>query len=305
MIQVTNITKAFGEINAVNGISFTVNKGDILGLLGPNGAGKSTTINMLSSLFKPDFGTIFFNHKNLFSETKLCKKMIGVVPQEIALYNELTAEENLYFFGKIYRVPTKELKKKVTELLLFIGLNDRKKSLVKTFSGGMKRRVNIAVALLQNPEILLMDEPTVGVDPQSRNKIFEIIEMLNAKGMTIIYTTHYMEEIERLCNRIAIMDNGKIVGLGTQEELKKMTGLKEQIEITFEPHKNIALLHTKTPFKSTTIGNTITIECDKNNDLKGVLDTISKLELTIEKIQFITPNLEQVFLNLTGKELRD
>ena len=307
MIQVDQLTKSFGEIKAVNGISFDINKGEIYGLLGPNGAGKSTTINMLSDLFKPDSGTIHLNNTDLFSETNSCKKIIGIVPQEISLYDELSAEENLLFFGEIYGIPTKKLKNKIHDLLEFIGLSSRKKDAIKTYSGGMKRRVNIAAALLHEPKILFLDEPTVGVDPQSRNRIFEIIERLKSEGLTIIYTTHYMEEVERLCDRIAIIDEGRIVGQGTLEELKKMTGEGEIVELDFatSEKEKIEELKTILPFKAEITNNKLAIKCDKNKDLKEVLNQVSKLNLNIANIDFLAPNLERVFLHLTGKELRD
>src|SRR6185312_7146115 len=221
MIDVKNIQKSYGDIHAVKGISFFISTGECYGLLGPNGAGKSTTINMLSTLFPPDAGEILINGLDIKKSPEEVKKILGVVPQEIALYSNFTAWENMLFWGGLHSLKSNELQKKAEELLQLVGLLDRKNEKIKGYSGGMKRRINLACALLHSPKILLLDEPTVGVDPQSRNMIFELIESLNKQGMTIIYTTHYMEEAERLCDRIGIIDSGVIVAQGTLDELKK------------------------------------------------------------------------------------
>ena len=210
MIQVTNLSKSFDQLQAVRNLSFSIKKGEVFGLLGPNGAGKSTTINMMSTILSGDEGVILIDGNDIKQSPNICKTLIGVVPQEISLYDEFTAYENLFFWGELYQIPARELKKRIITILELIGLSDRKNDLIKNYSGGMKRRINIASAILHNPKILFMDEPTVGVDPQSRNRIFEIVENLNKQGMTIVYTTHYMEEVERLCNRIAIIDDGKL-----------------------------------------------------------------------------------------------
>src|ERR1035437_5601258 len=211
MIDVSNLRKTFDTIEALKGISFNIQQGECYGLLGPNGAGKTTTISILSTIIKPDKGEVNIAGYDLKKNSLDCKKNIGVVTQEIALYSELSAYDNLQFWGGIYKVPKQELLKRLDETLDLLGLTDRKNDKVKTYSGGMKRRVNIASALLHRPKILFMDEPTAGIDPQSRNLIFEIVEKLHKEGMTIVYTTHYMEEAERLCNRIGIIDNGEII----------------------------------------------------------------------------------------------
>src|ERR1051325_6321754 len=233
MISVKNLTKKFANVEALKGISFTINKGEIYGLLGPNGAAKTTTIGIISTLTQPDAGEVFLNGLTLPKDAEKIKRIIGVVPQEIALYQELSAYDNLIFWGSLYDLPKDKLQTKADEILKLVGLFDRKNDKIKTYSGGMKRRINIASALLHSPEIIFMDEPTVGIDPQSRNLIYEVIEKLNKEGITIVYTTHYMEEAERLCKRIGIIDNGKIIAEGTLEELRNSGGARQSIAIKF------------------------------------------------------------------------
>jgi linearmycin/streptolysin S transport system ATP-binding protein len=307
MIQINNLSKSFDSIHAVKNINFSIHKGEVYGLLGPNGAGKSTTINMMSTILKSDEGTISVNGYDLNNNQNHCKKLIGVVPQEIALYDEFSAYDNLMFWGSLYRIPIKKLRQRIANLLDLIGLTERKDDLIKTFSGGMKRRINIAAALLHDPKILFMDEPTVGVDPQSRNRIFEIIETLNKQGITIVYTTHYMEEVERLCDRIAIIDSGEIVAQGTQAELQKKSDVKEAVEISFnsinklQKEKLQELLNMSISSNS----NTIIIECDINKALSKIITACNTYALEIEDLQLKKVNLEAIFLNLTGKQLRD
>ncbi|HET8841034.1 MAG TPA: ABC transporter ATP-binding protein [Ktedonobacteraceae bacterium] len=221
-VQVSNLVKHFGKHEAVKGVSFTIGKGEIFGLLGPNGAGKSTTINMMSGYLEPTSGDTLIDGISIKERPLEVKRTLGVVPQEIALYKDLNSLENLEFFGQIYGMPAKERKARAVEVLNFVGLYDRRKDPLKNFSGGMQRRINMAVAMIHQPQFLMMDEPTVGVDPQSRENIFDTIEKLRDAGTTILYTTHYMEEAERLCNHIAIMDDGKIIAMGTLEQLLAM-----------------------------------------------------------------------------------
>lgn len=307
MIQVNNLSKSFDSIQAVKEISFSIKKGEVFGLLGPNGAGKSTTINMMSSILKSDEGTIHINEKNIKQNPDACKQLIGVVPQEISLYDDFSAYDNLMFWGSLYKVPIKKLKQRIAVILDIIGLFERKDDLIKTYSGGMKRRINIAAALLHEPKILFMDEPTVGVDPQSRNRIFEIVEILNQQGITIVYTTHYMEEVERLCNRIAIMDSGKIVAQGTQAELQQQSNVKEAIEITFQSISETQKeqLKNQLQLKITQNEEIITFECDVNKELSNIISSCNKISLKIEDIELKKVNLEAIFLSLTGKQLRD
>jgi ABC-2 type transport system ATP-binding protein len=232
-VQVLNLVKTFGKLEAVQGISFSISKGEIFGLLGPNGAGKSTTINMMCGYLAPTAGDTIVDGVSVTREPIKVKRTIGVVPQEIALYKDLSSLENLEFFGEIYGLSRQARRTQIAEVLHFVDLYDRRKEPVSTFSGGMQRRINLAIALLHRPSFLLMDEPTAGVDPQSREKIFDTIEQLRDQGTTILYTTHYMEEAERLCNRIAIMDEGRIIAMGTLEEL---LALRDQSREIARPH---------------------------------------------------------------------
>ena len=232
-VQVHNLTKTFDKIEAVKSVSFVINKGEIFGLLGPNGAGKSTVINMMCGYLKPTSGDTLISGLSITREPMKVKRLIGVVPQEIALYKDLSSIENLHFFGEIYGLSRRERTERANDVLHFVGLYDRRKEPVKNFSGGMQRRLNMAVAMLHRPDFLLMDEPTVGVDPQSRENIFDTIEQLRDQGITILYTTHYMEEAERLCNHIAIMDEGNIITSGTLEEL---LDLRDQTREIQRPH---------------------------------------------------------------------
>jgi ABC-2 type transport system ATP-binding protein len=232
--------------------------------------------------------------------------LIGVVPQEISLYEDLSAYNNLLFWGNLYGIPSKQLKERIHTTLELIGLLDRKNDLIKTYSGGMKRRINIAAALLHQPKILFMDEPTVGIDPQSRNHIFEVIETLNKQGMTIVYTTHYMEEVERLCDRIAIIDSGKIIAQGTQSQLKELVQTKEsiQFEFNFLSESNVDQLRKLLSYTMTQNKNKLLVESTVK-ELSKVITACNELDLSIKDIQLNKVNLEAIFLNLTGKQLRD
>jgi ABC-2 type transport system ATP-binding protein len=229
MIEINNLTKRYKDIIALDDITLKIENREFFGLLGPNGAGKSTTMNLLVGYITPDKGEIKFDGEKITNENLRVRRKFGLVPQSIALYDEISAVENLKIFGSFYAIPKIELKEIIEEKLNSVGLYERRKDLVRTYSGGMKRRLNLISAMLHSPEILLCDEPTVGVDPQSRNSIFEYLQKLNRDGITIIYTTHYMEEAERLCTRIAIIDIGKIIALGTPEELINMLPYKETI----------------------------------------------------------------------------
>lgn len=314
MVSVKNIFRKFGNVEALKGISFQIEKGEIYGLLGPNGAGKTTTISILSTLTQPDSGEVFINGLDLSKDSQKIKKIIGVVPQEIALYQELSAYDNLIFWGGLYSIPSVKLKEKVNEILKLVGLFERKDDKIKTYSGGMKRRINIASALLHSPEIIFMDEPTVGIDPQSRNLIYEVIEKLNSRGMTMIYTTHYMEEAERLCKRIGIIDNGKIVAQGTLDELRAQTDSKPSILIKVDGtiNENTVRDFTKeesaeTPGTSFSFkDNTLRFfSSDVNTDLPRLINRLSKYGLKINEVGMHRATLESIFLSLTGKELRD
>jgi ABC-2 type transport system ATP-binding protein len=281
MLTLSNVRKSFGKTLAVDGLSLAVRKGEILGLLGPNGAGKSTSVSLSVGLLAPDAGSVAIDGDGNPAEPKVRQK-IGVAPQALALYDALTGEENLYFFGEMFGLSGAVLDQRVKWCLAFVGLTDRKDDLTGGYSGGMKRRLNLAAALIHDPQLLLLDEPTVGVDPQSRNKIFESIEELHRQGRTIIYTTHYMEEAERLCDRIAIVDAGKLLALGTLNEL-------------LAEHGGAPTLVVKTNGEERRM---------QTADPLAELNRIAA-QGKIEAFQMERPTLEQVFLRLTGRSLRD
>jgi len=232
LLEVKELSKSYGSIKAVSSVNFTVNAGEIFGLLGPNGAGKTTTISMLSCLLKPDSGDALVDGKSIIKEPMEVKKRIGVVPQDVSLYPTLSAQENLVFFGEMYGLTGARLRGKVDEVLEVVDLKDRRKETINKYSGGMKRRINIAVGLLPSPQLLILDEPTVGVDPQSRTNILETLKELNNQGLAILYTSHYMEEVEFLCHRIAIMDLGKIIAIGDLNELRLLVGERDLLRIS-------------------------------------------------------------------------
>ena len=305
MIQVKNLSKTFGEVKALRDVSFSIREGEIFGLLGPNGAGKSTTINILNTLLEADSGEVLIDGMDTRRYKDACKRIIGVVPQEIALYQQLSAYDNLLFWGGLYGLDHVVLKAKADEILDLVGLSERKHDAVKTYSGGMKRRINIASSLLHHPKVLLMDEPTVGVDPQSRNYVFELIEALNDKGMTIIYTTHYMEEAERLCDRIGIIDSGEIIAQGNLEELKANSDVKDVLVIK---------ISTATDSMESLIphavydehAQTLRVACTHiGQEIGDIVSTLQNAGVLIERIDTEKANLETVFLKLTGKTLRD
>ncbi len=307
MIDVLNLKKSFDNIEALKGISFNIPQGECYGMLGPNGAGKTTTISIMSTVIAPNEGEVSIAGYDLKKNPLDCKKNIGVVTQEIALYNELSAYDNLLFWGGIYNVPKPELKVRIDEIVTLFGIEDRKNDKVKTYSGGMKRRVNIASALLHRPKVLFMDEPTVGIDPQSRNLIFEVVEKLHKEGMTIIYTTHYMEEAERLCDRIGIIDNGEIIAQGTLDELKKSGSMKETVVISFsnltDEHYNASAnnWNDHQRFDDTIHFYSMNIQ----GDLSKIILKCNEVGLHISNIDIRKINLESIFLSLTGKQLRD
>jgi len=309
MLSVKNLYKNYNDVKAVDGISFEVKKGEVFGLLGPNGAGKSTTISMISTLFQPTNGEVFFKDRNIFDNLSEIRQNLGVVPQDIALYPTLTGYENLTFWGNIYGLKGSELKKRINEVSDIIGLNGRIKDRVDKYSGGMKRRLNIGAALLHNPELLIMDEPTVGIDPQSRNHILDTVRELNKRGMTIIYTSHYMEEVEYLCSRVCIMDQGKIIATGTQQELVELVNGKTQINIKLNKHEDslLEILREIDGVNDVTIIEDVITLYGENADML-IADIIAKLTSNggrIESVDVKKPNLEAVFLKLTGKALRD
>ena len=310
MLQVDDLRKKFKTTIAVDGVNLFLDKGESVGLLGPNGAGKSTTISMISTLLKPTSGEIYFKGENILKKPNVIRSVLGVVPQEIALYEELTAEENMKFFGRTYGLSGEKIKNKVDEVLELVGLTQRKKDRIKEFSGGMKRRVNMAVALMHDPELLIMDEPTVGIDPQSRNHILEMVRELNlTKAMTIIYTSHYMEEVEKLCDRVYIMDHGQVIASGTQKELKAILSSEETLLIEVQEKStdfiNKLSLHPLTQQVVDANGGYKVIT-NKGEDLFSEIFKLAKAsEVKIRGVHMQTPTLEDVFLHLTGRKLRD
>ena len=308
-IEVKNLKKSFGDLQAVQDATFSADSGEVLSLLGPNGAGKSTTISMLSGLLAPTAGDASIMGHSVTKEPELAKKSLGVVPQDIALYPDLSARENLVFWGKMYGLRGAALKSRVDEVLEVIGLADRQKDHVGKFSGGMKRRVNIGAALLHKPDVVIMDEPTVGIDPQSRRHILDNVKELNQQGMTVLYTTHYMEEAAELSDHIAIMDMGKVIAYGTHDELIKLVGEQTRIDIKLnveganvqESWKRVGGV-TKIDAQDGTI--TVLVD-DSNQVLPHLFEEASKADVRITCVDIQEPNLETVFLHLTGRALRD
>jgi ABC-2 type transport system ATP-binding protein len=308
MIHVSNLKKSYEDHEALRGISFDIAPGEFFGLLGPNGAGKTTTISILSTILKSDSGTIKLAGYDLANDPDQCKRLIGVVTQEIALYNKLSAYENLMFWGGLYGVPAADLKNRIDETLELFGLKERMHDKIESYSGGMKRRINIASALLHKPKILFMDEPTVGIDPQSRNLIFEVLAKLHANGMTIVYTTHYMEEAERFCDRIAIIDQGLIIACGSLAELKNSGGIKESILVSFQslPETLREKMNLSLEGEFSFSANTLRYQTSNvRTDLSKLILKCNELGADISHMEIQKANLETVFLSLTGKQLRD
>jgi ABC-2 type transport system ATP-binding protein len=307
MIYISNLRKTYNTIDALKGISFNIPQGECYGLLGPNGAGKTTTISIMSTIAEPNEGEVSIAGYDLKKNPLECKKNIGVVTQEIALYNELSAYDNLLFWGGLYNVPKPELIARIDETVHLLGLADRKNDKVKTYSGGMKRRINIASALLHRPKVLFMDEPTMGIDPQSRNLIFEVVGKLHKEGMTIVYTTHYMEEAERLCDRIGIIDNGEIIAQGTLDELRASGSMKETVVISFANLTNERYTTLVKDWKDLQRFDDTMHFYSMNIQvaLSKIILKCSEVGLDIRHIDIRKTNLETIFLSLTGKQLRD
>lgn len=309
LLRTENLVKVYGNNRAVDGASLEVEKGQLVGLLGPNGAGKSTTISIISTLIQPTSGDVLYNGQSILKQPKLIQKKLGLVPQNIALYTDLSGFDNLKYWGMVYGLGGATLKKKIESISEIIGISDRLKEPVKNYSGGMQRRINIGAALLHQPEILIMDEPTVGIDPQSRNHILDTVKRLNSEGMAVIYTSHYMEEVEFLCNQVYIMDEGKVIAQGTKEQLVKMAQEEKTILVSFERLdatlvKQIQFLPYVDQIK--TEGNKLEIGIGHDGTaVKDIIEIANNNGFAIEAIEVRKPNLESVFLKLTGKALRD
>ncbi len=308
-LLLTDLHKSFGDVQAVRGVSFAVQQGEIFSLLGPNGAGKSTTISMLAGLLRPDQGSASIMGHSIVDDPAGAKAAIGVVPQEIALYEDLTARENLEFWGKMYGLRGAPLKQRVDEVLELVELGDRQKDRVSKFSGGMKRRLNIAVALLHRPPVLILDEPTVGIDPQSRRHILDGVLNFNRQGTTVLYTTHYMEEAQELSHHIAIMDHGQIIALGTHDELVQIVGEQDRIDFQWDSPP-AGLLEQWRALEgvdqvTATDGAVSVLVDDSNVVLPRLFAAATTAGMHISSVTIREPNLETVFLHLTGRALRD
>ncbi len=311
IVEVDHLVKYYGEFPAVNDISFSIEAGELFSLLGPNGAGKTTTISLLSTLLKPTRGNASIGGHSIVHDTLAVRNMIGVVPQEIALYDMLSARENLIYWGQMYGMGGVQLKKRVEEILGQIGLAERAGHRVKTFSGGMKRRLNIGVGLLHTPRILFMDEPTVGIDPQSRRNILDAVKSLNQQGMTILYTTHYMEEAQELSGRVGIIDHGQLIALGTQKELTQLVGEHETLRLHLGEDQDgdalaEALRSCPGILNVSCVDSTVVIIVPEAEEaLAPVITRANELGTKIRSVDIQEPNLEAVFLHLTGRALRD
>ena len=352
IVTATGLVKRFGELVAVDGVDFEIAEGSIFGLLGPNGAGKTTTISMLACLIAPDDGEGGVDGHSVLTDSRGVRRVLGVVPQEIALYPTLTAAENLRFWGKMYGLSGKGLAEAVEYGLKMAGLEDRAKDRVETFSGGMKRRINIAAGILHRPRVLLMDEPTVGIDPQSRNHILDTVRELNREGMTVLYTSHYMEEVEVLCDRVAIVDHGRVIARGTLEELRALVGDEDRIRVRVgevpagvvgeradgeadggaggeadggpaddasldaeelrppvSPENAAALEAVRAVPGVTTaelVGGAIDVLAPEAGPvLGGIIGAITGAGAHVRAVEVVEPDLESVFLHLTGRGLRD
>lgn len=308
-IEVRSLRKEYKNTVAVDDIDLSVERGEIFGLLGPNGAGKSTTISMISGLLTPTSGSIFLKGEDVTKSPWKVKSILGLVPQDIALYPTLTARENLFFWGKMYSLSGALLRERVDAALEYAGLTDRANERIDTYSGGMKRRINISAALLHKPEFLIMDEPTVGIDPQSRSHILETVLSLNREGITVLYTSHYMEEVEYLCLRIAIMDRGKIIAAGTQDELKKTVGDSDRVHVVVsEANEEIlADIRSIPGVQEVELLDSAIHVLVKNGHERAaaIMDAISRGGSKVSSVSIEEPNLESVFLKLTGRALRD
>ncbi len=310
MLAVRNLVKRFDKKEAVRGLSFSVSKGEAFGLLGPNGAGKSTTISMICGLLTPTEGEITVNGVDVARQTMKVKQMMGIVPQDIALYPTLSARENLLFWGQMYGLTGKELNTRVDEALEIVSLTDRQKDRIETYSGGMKRRINIAASLLHRPELLIMDEPTVGIDPQSRNNILETVKRLNGEmGMTVVYTSHYMEEVEYLCERVGIIDHGKLIALGSLSEVRRLAGGGSTIRLRVaNPDEALAAAVGALPgIRQAQLqdGAIVALVTEAGDTLAPMLTAVTGTGKKVLGVEIEEPNLESVFLHLTGRALRD
>jgi ABC-2 type transport system ATP-binding protein len=311
IVTAEDLHKSYGTLHAVQGISFGIRPGEIFSLLGPNGAGKTTTISMLACLLPPTRGDATVGGHSVTREPQAAKRLMGMVPQEIALYPTLSARENLLFWGQMYGMGGGELRRRVDEVLELVGLRDRARDRIQSYSGGMQRRINIAVGLLHRPRLVFMDEPTVGIDPQSRRNILDMILQLNQQGMTVLYTTHYMEEAQELSHRIGIIDHGKLIALGTLEELTRLVGQEDEVELVLDTEVGSpALLNALCAVSgvmhaSNGSGSVRLLVRDGSAALPELIMAANSQGARVTNVSVRAPNLEAVFLHLTGRALRD
>jgi ABC-2 type transport system ATP-binding protein len=309
VLHCEGLRKRFGDIQAVNGVSFEIASGESYGLLGPNGAGKTTAISIVAGLLEADAGEAFVAGERLTTRSVAAKAAIGFVPQDLAIYPDLSAHENLCFFARLYGLSAKQAHARTEEVLEVVGLSERANDQAKTYSGGMKRRLNIGIGLLHEPRLLILDEPTVGVDPQSRNAILESVEQLGEKGMAVLYTTHYMEEAERLCDRVGIIDHGELKAEGTREELVALLGEHDKVHLTgtgsLEAAANACVRIGAVDAASTGDGSIELLVKGASAALPEILTTASEAGVSVHSVEVEEPNLEAVFLHLTGRALRD
>ena len=308
MLRIEHLSKTFDTIKAVDDITLEVQKGEIFGLLGPNGAGKTTAISMIAGLLKPDSGKIVVDSMDLESNLRNIKKIMGVVPQDMAFYEELSAKENLIFWGKLQGVKGKILGARIDSYLKVTGLLGRERDLLKKYSGGMKRRINLIIGLIHQPKLLLLDEPTIGIDIQTRLNIYSLIKEASSQGTTVLYTTHNLQEAEELCHRIAIMDHGKILAVGTLEELIQIVGEKDIIivkgKFSMDQGRDITALFKDASVLSLKEGK-IMLSLEASKKMPLLLEEFFKQGIGIDDVAIKQPNLESVFLKLTGRELRE
>lgn len=307
MLEVRNLRKLYGATPALDGISFTVGTGELFGLLGPNGAGKTTLMSIVCGLLDPTAGQVLLAGREFHRHDRDLRRVIGIVPQDLAIYNELTARENLRFFGQLYSIGANELEPRIDRILAAMGLTDHADQRAGTFSGGMKRRLNLGASLVHEPRILLLDEPTAGVDPQSRNHIFEEVRRLNAAGITIVYTSHYMEEVQALCPRVGIIDHGKLIACNKLTTLLGTLPSRLRFDAREIPAKALLRLQS---LESITVtmpsAERVEIECgDVKRTMLQVMSILSEEQMAITNLEATEPNLERVFLHLTGRALRD
>ncbi|MEK5025981.1 ABC transporter ATP-binding protein [Paenibacillus sp. FSL M7-1046] len=310
MLELNHVTKKYKDFTAVKDISLNVKSGERFGLLGPNGAGKSTMVSMISTVLRPTAGTITVDHKPLSGKPREIKKIMGIVPQDLALYQALSTKDNLEFFGSLYGLYGSRLKSRTEEVLDIIGLKERRNQAVSELSGGMKRRVNIGAALMNDPKLLVLDEPTVGIDPQSRHHILETVKKLNQdRGMTVIYTSHYMEEVEYLCKRLAIIDHGSLIALGSKEELKLNLKVCDTLTVDYSEGNEAALGQLEQisgVTKATVEGKHISMLVSTGErSVIDIVDDIRNLGIRLTGFKYEEMNLESLFLQITGKALRE